>query len=64
MKTSEIITLPAATPEYDLSSEQLSRTTTQQVFASLHSDIRNNRDFVNSPASIAIKKQTFLLMGG
>jgi hypothetical protein len=63
MKTGEVTTLPAALLLYDQSNEQVSRTTTQQVFASLHVDIRDNRDFSSAPASLSIKKQLFLLMG-
>ena len=63
MRTSEVVTLPVALKLYDQSNEQITRTTVQQIFASLHSDIRANRDGQDSTASLALKRHQFLLMG-
>lgn len=63
MRTSEVVTLPVALKLYDHANEQITRTTVQQIFASLHSDIRANRDASDSTASLALKRHQFLLMG-
>jgi len=63
MRTSEIIALPTAKAAYDHSNEQVVRRTIEQTFTSLHSDIRANRDGLDSPASLALRRHQFLLMG-
>ena len=63
MKTSTVITLPVAEPEYELFNEQVMRRTIEQSLADLREDIVANRDGEYSTASLARKRETFLLMG-
>jgi hypothetical protein len=64
MRTSEVPTLPVAADEYAVDDQRINRRTIEQILASLHADIRNNRDGIDSTASLAFRRHQFLLMGG
>ena len=64
MRTSEVITLPLAGDAYTRQDDQTLRRTVEQAFQDLRSDVIEIRDATSRPASLAIRRHQFLLMGG
>jgi len=63
MRTSETIKLPIADQEYNLPNEQTMRRTVEQSFQDLRGDMIEVRDGLSKPASLALRRHQFLLMG-
>ena len=63
MRTSENIPLPVAEFEYSRENEQRTRRTVELAISSLRSDVVVHRDQKDGPASLALKRHQFLLMG-
>lgn len=64
MRTSETTTFPIAGSEYSNENERRHRRLVEQAFSNLRIDVIENRDMVNKPASLSLKRHQFLLMGG
>ena len=63
MRTSRTTTLPSAEPEYRMDNERIMRRTAEQAFDDLRSDMVEVRDKTDKPASLAMRRHQFLLMG-
>jgi hypothetical protein len=63
MRTPETTNLPIAYAVYEISNEQSMRSTAEKAFDDLRMDVIDNRDFRHRPASLAIRRHQFLLMG-
>lgn len=63
MRTPEIISLPVSGIEYDADNEQSTRRTIELLVAALKNDMVEVRDKTDKPASLAMRRQQFLLMG-
>ncbi len=64
MRTAETITIPIAKPEYSEADESTIRRTIEQTFQDIRLDIISTRDTTTAPASLALRRHQFLLMGG
>jgi len=63
MRTSEIITLPLAEHIFSQENEQRTRRTVELAFADLRADVVVHRDQKDGPATLALRRHQFLLMG-
>ena len=55
--------LPLPLPTYELSNEQITRRTIEQLFQDVFSEINGVESLKTSAASKAVKRHQFLLMG-
>jgi hypothetical protein len=63
MRSSQILTLPISSQEYNSEDEQIMRRTIEQYLSDLRIDIIELRDATDSTASLAERRRQFLLMG-
>lgn len=63
MRTAEATTLPIAPQEYQEHNERTTRRTIEQTFQDTRLDIIGVRDTTTAPASLALRRHQFLLMG-
>jgi len=63
MRSSEFVSLPQVTREYNSMNAQSSRSTTEKFIQDLRNDIIDVRDTNTSDASLALRRHQFLLMG-
>jgi len=64
MESSEKVTLPITALEYSVDNQRVISRTIEQAFDDLRIDLVNNRDTNSKPASMALRRHQFLLMGG
>ena len=55
--------LPLPLPDYELTNEQITRRTIEQLFQDVFSEINGVESLKTSAASKAVKRHQFLLMG-
>ena len=55
--------LPLPLPDYELTNEQITRRTIEQLFQDMFSEINGVESLKTSAASKAVKRHQFLLMG-
>lgn len=63
MKSGQIPALPVSSVEYDSDNEQTMRRSVEQYMSDLRGDIEDIQDQTSKPASLAMKRHQFLLMG-
>jgi hypothetical protein len=63
MRTGESFPLPVVSSVRTMQNEQTLRRTIEQYFEDLRIDVINNRDTTDKPASLAMRRHQFLLMG-
>jgi hypothetical protein len=63
MRTAEQTSLTIATPHYEITNQQAMRSQVEKAIDDLRMDVVDNRDGEHSTASLAFRRQQFLLMG-